>query len=150
MTKEELQAIKARLAAAMPGPWTIKRGRYVVSDRLLYDVDTSCVYGGDNLVFIAHAPEDVAALIAEVERLERWKSEALEVIGGLQELGHVLGLRPGESVTGQVALEKARELRSQIDNVRTTVAEEIRLGMSEYEGQLIERAAQIAEGRYDD
>jgi hypothetical protein len=69
MTKEELQAIKARLAAAMPGPWTIKRGRYVVSDRLLYDVDTSCVYGEDNLVFIAHAPTDIAALLDEVEKL---------------------------------------------------------------------------------
>ena len=32
-------------------------------------------------------------------------------------------------------------------NLRAMVAEEIRLGMSEYEGQLIERAARIAEKR---
>ena len=58
--------------------------------------------------FIART--DVPALLAEVERLARWKAEALPVLVGLQELGRALGLPLGERITGQSAAEAAQAL----------------------------------------
>lgn len=57
MTPADLAAIRARLEAATPGPWTAKS----------FDPDDQ---------FIAHAPSDIAALLAEVERLRRLVEEA--------------------------------------------------------------------------
>lgn len=57
MTPADLAAIRARLEAATPGPWTAKS----------FDPDDQ---------FIAHAPGDIAALLAEVERLHRLVEEA--------------------------------------------------------------------------
>jgi hypothetical protein len=47
-----------------------------------------------------------------VEQLRRWKAEALPVIAGLQDLGRALGLGLGVQITGPVAVEAARVLRS--------------------------------------
>lgn len=71
MTDEQLVAIRQRTEAATPGPWT-------------YDVWPGGVYGGENysslvacdgdeadMLFIAHAREDVGALLDEVERLRK-------------------------------------------------------------------------------
>lgn len=50
-------------------------------------------------------------LIREVERLTRWKSEALPVLDGLQELGKALGLPLGERITGPAALAAVEALK---------------------------------------
>ena len=62
---------------------------------------------------------DVPDLLAEVDRLTRWKAEALPVMTGLQELGKALGLTLGESITGPSAVDAAHALR-----VRAEAAEQ--------------------------
>jgi hypothetical protein len=75
MTDEELNAIEARANAASPGPW--RRARNV---ELVEAPDAECVsiagsnncdhiQGSVDMDFIAHAREDVPALVAEVRRL---------------------------------------------------------------------------------
>lgn len=83
MFDEKLKAIAARLQLITPGPWTTmrqnrKRGDYTVYVYRDYlgaqDVVAGCI--GDDATpadkdaeFIAHAPDDIRALLAEVERL---------------------------------------------------------------------------------
>lgn len=52
----------------------------------------------------------LAALKAEVAQLRRWKTEASEVILGLQDLGRALGIPPGVRITGPVGTDAARSL----------------------------------------
>lgn len=67
----DLEPIKARLAAAAPGPW------YVTSEDGIGDERGAAIAVGPygvgidepDAALIAHAPTDIAALIAEVERL---------------------------------------------------------------------------------
>lgn len=84
LTNKELDAIRARLQTVTPGPWVIRQegGDITAIDSL----DDQTVLAGawnsatDNLhplevepadaEFIAHAPTDVARLVAEVERLQ--------------------------------------------------------------------------------
>ena len=49
---------------------------------------------------------------AEVARLQQWKDEAAPVMTGLQDLGRALGIPLGTRITGEVAAEKAAELRA--------------------------------------
>lgn len=49
----------------------------------------------------------------EIERLTRWKAEALPVLDGLQELGKALGLPLGERTTGPAALEAVERLTAE-------------------------------------
>ncbi len=85
-----LDEIKARCDAATEGPWSAKGG--FTSDPMI-EVYGQTVFinpdlDGDpiqpevwaDVEFIAAAREDVPWLVSEVERLERWKAEALEVI----------------------------------------------------------------------
>jgi hypothetical protein len=51
----------------------------------------------------------------ELEQMRRWKSEALPVIAGLQEVGRALGLRLGEQITGRAAVDAALDLRNEND-----------------------------------
>lgn len=54
-------------------------------------------------------------LIAERDRLRRWKAEALEVMEvmeGLHDLGRALGIPLGEKVTGPLAISYAEGLRA--------------------------------------
>jgi hypothetical protein len=79
MTDEELQAIRERLANATPGPWEAFKdndGGYN-TEWLVTTADgyvAICDWGNGTLKsdaqFIAHAPTDIAALIAEVEKLK--------------------------------------------------------------------------------
>lgn len=84
MTDDNLAEIRRRLEGATPGPWRVEadeNGAHIVADRVpehpypsfsfcvaemwdypLYDVHRTAT-------FIAHAPEDIAALLAENERL---------------------------------------------------------------------------------
>ena len=82
MTDAELQAIRDKLAKATPGPWQ-PHPRSVYQDvegdemgGLGFDVDgppepqlRGQFSRGADANFIAHAPEDIAALLEEVDRL---------------------------------------------------------------------------------
>ena len=61
-------------------------------------------------------------LTAEVERLERWKFEALEVMSGLRELGKALGLGLGVQITGPAALAEVTRLTVERDALAAQVA----------------------------
>ena len=89
MTALDLDPIRARLAAATPGPWENdgggEVGQHWSSPQPLASIvstEVSCMaycYGGsaagvirdEDADFIAHAPTDIAALLAEVERLRK-------------------------------------------------------------------------------
>lgn len=95
---DRIQEIKQRHEAATPGPWTHSRWApgYVVTDDDKFDVVASVFeYREDGTIekkfcgekslanreFIAHAPEDIAYLLSEVERLQtdiKAMKEALE------------------------------------------------------------------------
>lgn len=72
ITPDELASITARLAAIGSGNWRVNRIGDVVED--IGDQDTRIIaemidVDGPIAPFIAHAPADIAALLAEVERL---------------------------------------------------------------------------------
>ena len=91
----DIDEIEARLKAATPGPWLVAYDadhpmnggmpfNFVVAtignDTIAEDL---C---GDDARFIAHAPEDVAALIAEVRRLSAENARLREEVVRLQDL----------------------------------------------------------------
>ena len=59
---------------------------------------------------------------AEVERLARWKAEALSALAGLQELGKALGLPLGEQITGPKAAEEAAALLARAEKAEAELA----------------------------
>jgi hypothetical protein len=70
----DLESIKARLAAATPGPWEIGEvcedaSRRFVSGAGLIIATPRSWEGHYDAELISHAPGDLAALVAEVERL---------------------------------------------------------------------------------
>lgn len=78
MTDEELEAIRARAEAATPGPWFVCSEHETEIQRneigcgfqnggLIAD----CCIQADDGRFIAHAREDIPALLAEIERIRR-------------------------------------------------------------------------------
>ena len=67
----------------------------------------------------ARARAEVAE--AEVERLARWKAEALPVITGLQELGAALGIPLGKRITGPDALEAVKALTARAEAAEQAV-----------------------------
>lgn len=74
MTEEQLAAIKARAEAATPGPWGIEhveRRIWAGSERVCFLFGQDRRQNENNGVFIAHAREDVPALLEEVERLRK-------------------------------------------------------------------------------
>lgn len=84
----DLEAIEARLKAATPGPWMSEFWDGLLFVSAIHDAGGSYVcelgLGSDSAAkdaaFIAAAPTDVAALIAEVRRLRA----ALEVIEAIE------------------------------------------------------------------
>jgi hypothetical protein len=101
MAMDRLEEIRARLAAATPGPWTaiqktwrsrtsghtwsaygIEQSQEVYGDdawAISYATDTGQIAQKD-ADLIAHAPADLAYLLAEVERLQG-------IMGILEEVG---------------------------------------------------------------
>ncbi|WP_336638443.1 hypothetical protein [Lysinibacillus fusiformis] len=75
---EQLNAIKDRVAKATPGPWR-SAGLYGV--RTQNDEALSIPLRPSDATFIAHAREDVPALIAEVERLLQQLEKANGLLG---------------------------------------------------------------------
>lgn len=70
---------------------------------------------------MAPSAADVPWLVEQVERLERWKAEALPVMDGLQELGEALGLPLGMQVTGPAALAEVERLTAERDALAAQV-----------------------------
>ena len=78
----DLDAIKARLTAAIPGPWYVDESlRGVEAQAYGYPVEVVAWTGRAEAVLIAHAPADIGALIAEVERLRSINDEYLLEMG---------------------------------------------------------------------
>ena len=71
MTPERLAEIKALLAAATPGPWSVHEGHRAV--RVAPDRTLVHMFHGTpaDQHFIAAAPAIIAELLAEVERLQQ-------------------------------------------------------------------------------
>ena len=127
-----LEEIKARCDAATGGPWVRdmhspdmsgRSGWYIRGPRKLglrSMVLNSRMLPGD-AEFIEHAREDVPWLVEQVERLEAWKVEALEVMSGLRELGKALGLGLGVQITGPAALAEVARLTAERDALAAQV-----------------------------
>lgn len=64
------------------------------------------------------AADLLPGLLAEHDKLLRWKTETTEVILGLQDLGRALELPLGTRITGEGAAEIARELVAERDRLR--------------------------------
>lgn len=70
LTLKQLKRIKARAAAATPGPWHFSKSEnHVLIDHSGYRFGTSD--DGENGEFIAHARTDIPALIAHINELQR-------------------------------------------------------------------------------
>ena len=63
---DRLQEIRARLDAATPGPWYVRSG-WVALNNLNYDV-IPVGHNDADADLIAHAPADIAWLLAEIEK----------------------------------------------------------------------------------
>ena len=123
MTTLDLEPIKERLAAATPGPWRVWTDPDPTNVRATA-VETAWCYGdieGDTELitdylptdadaeFIANAPEDIASLVAEVERLR-----ATVIVEQNRR-------QPWVKLAHQNAQEVKR-LREQVDAVRSATA----------------------------
>ena len=96
MTEQERQAIRGRCQSSTPGPWavdTASGGVNVISDHYSDECVGICgnaknwqLLKGD-AEFIAHARQDVPALLAEVERLRAENSQLRE---GLQTVTSIM------------------------------------------------------------
>jgi len=108
MTDEELAAIRDRLTAATPGPWGFAWGQrggdegdwreiYACDDQRLVIGTTGYETGGvarqEDAIFVRHAPEDMAVLLAEVERL-RARDAALWAIAQVVADAQVVATHP--------------------------------------------------------
>lgn len=69
MTRE--QEIEARLNAATPGPWKLKRSFDYVTIGPLPELKDNCEGNEDDYAFIAHAPTDIAYLLEKVKRMKQ-------------------------------------------------------------------------------
>ncbi len=132
-TPEALDQLEGLARAATPGPWEYGEDNLLVRRTTLpvwrlgstTASDDICAIGRAwpnseaNADYIAAAqPATVLALIAEVRRLQRWKTEALPVMDGLQELGKALNIPPGKRITGPDAIQAAERLQAQVRRVR--------------------------------
>ncbi len=90
MSDLDLDAIRARADAATPGPWDCERPNQAYR---IYELSSQSPQGlnetlaeisgynaSDDSEFIAHAREDVPALVAEVDRLRGIVSDILRVL----------------------------------------------------------------------
>lgn len=88
MTEEQLAAIKARAEAATPGPWGIEhveRRIWAGSERVCFLFGQDRRQNENNGVFIAHASEDIPALLAEVERLRAEVARLKDEVASLEQ-----------------------------------------------------------------
>lgn len=65
-----LEQIRARLAAATSGPWEVAVNGNTVKSHAVKGVCSGISPKTGNAAFIAHAPEDIAALLAVADALQ--------------------------------------------------------------------------------
>lgn len=131
MTDINLEEIKGRLAAATPGHWMhghCHMAHWVdtkpdLTVMEICDVESDNAYADAEL--IANAPADIAALIAEVERLQAQIGVVRTLHAGYTSHGHpIAGLKQsgkpssvmrcgGPSICARCALEASRATRSE-------------------------------------
>ena len=87
MTKEELAEIRERINKATPGPWEQNQSNVAVKGYTLF---FTYMANRRDAVFIAHARQDVPALLDEVERLQLEKND-LQRLRPLEEWGEEYG-----------------------------------------------------------
>ena len=75
----------------------------------------------------AHVCQETAR---ERDELRRWKTEALPVLDGLQELGKALGLPLGSRITGTDALAAVERLTREMDEALSEI-ERLRVGIQD-------------------
>ena len=81
----DLEAIKARLTAAIPGPWYVDESlRGVEAHTYGYPVEVVAWTGRAEAVLIAHAPADIGALVAEVVTLRAENNKLRDVLGWVE------------------------------------------------------------------
>lgn len=133
MTELDLAPIKQRLDAAAPEPWSDMGDEIVdANGSTVMSVVTTATNPKilwEDRLFLVNTPTDIAALIAEVERLRRWKREAMLVMGDWEQLYETLG-RPGmigqskaygaASYVGRLQGENMR-LRKQVESLESTL-----------------------------
>jgi hypothetical protein len=92
----DLAPIKARLAAATPGPWRegLNGGSSGITTEDEWRGMESMVHAGRAL--IAHAPTDMAGLVAEVERL---RAALVLAAGALGDAPHLVVFTSGGVIT---------------------------------------------------
>lgn len=144
MTPEQLSEIEARLRAATPGPWTKDpRGGGVVRGSTLIEFVRGSSYtqvalavglhekeaGGqeENATFIANAPADIAALIAEVERLRRHLDGAQL---SLQSVGAVRDHFEAEANEARAQLEAVTRERDRYRAALEHIVEHVQPGVA--------------------
>ena len=126
MDAERIAAIRARVDAATDGPWEASETHHYhegTFHAVYAEVEPNVASGVDpaDAELIAHARTDIPDLLAEVERLTRWKREALPVLDGLQELGRALDLPLGTRITGAEALAAVERLTTERDALAAQV-----------------------------
>jgi len=85
MTKEQLAEIRAREQAATLGPWREESDQVLYGDGTIRgggsiatgDVCRNAYFDTEDAIFVAHARQDIPALLDEVERLTRERDAAL-------------------------------------------------------------------------
>ena len=147
MTREQLDAIRARVEAATPGPWLTDSCLDVYTEQVreidpdigielyktVYSHHTAGPEGTQpwhDTHFMAHAREDVPALLAEVERLRDAHAMAVQVSGELCEKCGWAMRFPGEKCRCDLLAEVER-LRRELDKATNDHIESQRNGARE-------------------
>jgi hypothetical protein len=147
LTEQQLADIDARQKAATEGPWTVSEN---YSDVLGPDGDQLASYWNPtsetrNGEFIANAPEDVRALLAEVRRLRTRVAElegpAVHARAALAALCYDLE-DPGSNAFG--ALYLLSQATVGVDAPKDDAA----LALSRYEAQVMRRCAEFVRDTY--
>lgn len=103
----DLETIKARLTAAIPGPWYVDESlRGVEAQAYGYPVEVVAWTGRAEAVLIAHAPADIGALVAEVERLREARDAERKRADSL-----ALAYREQQGVNDAIKIEAERHRR---------------------------------------
>ncbi|MDR4318733.1 Uncharacterised protein [Niallia circulans] len=87
LTTEQLNAIKERAEKASLGAWTVTHNTDIVREDPIGSGFTDAIAFADRSIdaeFIAHAREDIPALIAEVERLRKVNEKYFGILSELE------------------------------------------------------------------
>lgn len=123
----DLEHLVALEQAARALPWRVD-GPFGISYSVRQsEVDTRAgiISGGlrlEDAALIVAMRNALPELLIDLRSLTRWKSEAMQVGDGLQELGKVLDLRLGERITGSAALNAASGLLQRAEAAEARVA----------------------------